>query len=123
MRFLSDEWLAAMDRLLATSAPLADPLVLQQVVAGERDYYLQLGPGTVTVAVGRHPHPTVTFTQSRATAWAVFAGDISAEEAFVRGDIDLSGDVTALLAHGPVLAELAGHLVPLRDQTEGPARA
>lgn len=122
MRFLSDEWLAELDRLLSEAQPAAAALVIQQVV-DERDYFLTLGPDVVSASAGRAATPSVTFTQSRATAWAVFSGAMSAEEAFVRGDIDLQGDVTLLLQHGAAMSVVATHLASLRACTEAPVGA
>lgn len=114
-----------MDRLAADATPLDQPVVLEQVITpvfGDACvYHLVLGPDAVCVRPGPAPAPTVTLRQSMATAWAVFRGDLAADEAFIRGDITLTGDATALLTHRAAIADFGERFAPLADVTQPPA--
>lgn len=124
MRFLSPEWIARLDEVaradleLAEAAAEAD-LVVQQVVvdgADEVAYHVVLRAGEVAVRPGRAEAPTVTFTQDRATAEAVAAGDLSAQQAFIDGKVRLGGDTVALAERAKVLARLGDVFAAVRAE-------
>jgi hypothetical protein len=110
--YLSDEWIRALiDAAADTSvdqAAVAEPLVIQTIITGapsdEVAYRLVLDGSSLSVERGRAPDPTVTFTQTFATAAAVASGRSSAQAAFMAGDIRVGGDVTALIQHRTSLA-------------------
>jgi hypothetical protein len=132
VRFLSDEWIAAFDRAAArapglTVPPGTDDLIIQHMVTdvpravspdGERAFHLRLSTGPARVLAGRADTPTVTFTQSYATAAAVATGQASAQAAFMAGELRLGGRVDRLLAHHAALAAVDDCFAELRDATE-----
>jgi hypothetical protein len=87
-------------------------LVIQQEVRAEGAtepafvYHVVLTPSEVAVRLGPADHPTVTFSADRPTAAAIAAGRQRAQEAFLDGRLRVGGDLRALLAAQPVLAQL-----------------
>lgn len=128
-RFLSAEWLAAMDRAVGDRPDLADPgdpdesgLVIGQIVTGtptgEVRYTIRLQHGKNAVHLGIEADADVVLSTDYATAVAVIKGDESAQAAFVAGRIRVAGDATALLRHRAVVAELDDAFAPVRALTE-----
>ena len=107
-RFLSDEWIDALDRALADAAPAdpaatldGSPLVVEQCVTRPDGdpvvYHVVLGDGRARAVPGPAPEPTLRFTQDRDTAWAIGTGRQSAQAAFMTGRLQVGGDLRALL--------------------------
>lgn len=127
VRFLSAEWVAALDEAarrderLAALPPDVD-LVVEQVVTGTPDgdvtYHVTLGSGTATVQAGPAPSPTVRFTQDLATALDIASGRGSAQRAFMTGKLRVGGDLRVLLDHGEALAQLDDAFAAVRAQTD-----
>jgi hypothetical protein len=127
VRFLSPEWIDALDGAVAAShlgATLGDgqAVVIEQVVVAEPGhdgvtYQVILDRGGSSVAAGRGREPTVRFTTDRATATAVHAGTESARTAFASGRLEVDGDLDALVRHAGLLAELGEVVAPLRPST------
>lgn len=109
--FLTDAWLAELDRA-AASQPLAEPvdLVVQQVVLGDQGvafaYVIRIASGTVSVAAGHAADADVSFTQDRATAAAIAQGSLSAQVAFMAGRLRVGGDLRAIIDRSRELAAL-----------------
>jgi putative sterol carrier protein len=107
----SDAWIAALARRAATVS--VDPsvsLVVQQQVddGGTRRWHVVIGEGRVDVAAGEHPAPDVTFVQDVATAAAIEAGELSAQQAFVDGRLRVRGAVGRLADATAALSALGG---------------
>jgi SCP-2 sterol transfer family len=129
-RFLSDEWIDALDNAASTAPELADvlpedadvdELVIEHVVddeGDERAFHLVLGHGPARAHRGRADNPTITFAQDRATASAIASGAASAQSAFMSGKLRLGGRVDLLLEHHGALAELEDVFADVRSQTE-----
>lgn len=125
--FLSDEWLAALDAAaradeqLQAAAAEADLVVQQVVVDGDHEvaYVVVLAADEVSVRPGRAEAPTVTITQDRHTAEAVAAGDRSALQAFIDGEVRVRGDVVALAGRHKALARLGDVFASVRSDTTG----
>jgi putative sterol carrier protein len=126
-RFLSAEWVAALDDAARRSEALRSAtagihLVVQQVVTdgpdGERVYHLVLRDGDVRVVDGPADAPTVTFTQPWSVARAVARGEASAQGAFMGGELRVGGDVAALIAHQSAVAGLDDVFAAVRAGTE-----
>jgi len=103
-------------------APIVEPtLVLQQVVTGGPDgdaaWSISIGAGSISVATGRAPSPTVTFTQDVETAAAVNRGELSAQAAFMTGRLRVGGDVQVLLDRQQALAEVTDIFALVRADT------
>lgn len=120
--YLSPDWFAAASELVATSATLAERsrgvhLVLFQTVqddAGDISWALRLDDGTASLTVGRADDATVSFTCTRDTADAIHSGGRSAQAAFIAGDLRIGGDVSSLMQHAPLFADLDDVLSTLR---------
>lgn len=137
LRFLSDEWIAALDDAARRSAALSGVLagegeeavsvVVQHVVtdvpistapSGEVAYRVVLDDGPTRVVAGRADDPTVTFTQSYDTARAVASGATSAQVAFMAGDLRLGGRVDQLLTHHAALSGIDDVFADVRARTD-----
>lgn len=100
--FLSDDWVLALDSRLVSSetGSSATPLVIQYDVStrrGERTYHLTLGPNGDRATIGPADDPDIVFTMDEATAKALSRGELSTEEAFISGRLELTGDPTPLI--------------------------
>lgn len=131
VKFLSVEWLEAFDASLrgatppifATDAP-DGPLVIQHVVLDDQgsadpvNYAVILGRTSCGVTIGHHDQPTVIYTQTVSCAASVASRQRSAHDAVMVGDLQISGDVAALVASADLLAWLSEALAHLRERTE-----
>jgi hypothetical protein len=126
-RYLSDEWVAALDAAAQQSSALRTAtsgahLVVQHVVTGTPDgevsYYVVIDDGVVRFRPGAADEPTVTFRQDHATAVAVAKGELSAQAAFLNGTMAVRGDLTTLATHGNALTGVDGALDAVRAATE-----
>jgi putative sterol carrier protein len=124
--YLSDEWIEragealASDRALAESASDADLTIQYEVVGAagsKRAYALRLDHGTVQLEPGTHPDAPVSFSLSYDTAAHITRGELSAQAAFMQGDLKLGGDVTVLVREHALVGALDDALAPLRDET------
>lgn len=144
--FLSDEWLAEMARLVAEASSLRDATqqldspedfaVAQHITdvpstdvpstdgspantIHNVDYYIKFGLGPASV----HPEsvdenlPHVSFTQSYATAVAIATGELSAQSAFMAGQLRVGGRVDLLTANVSIMENLDDVLGELRAKT------
>lgn len=125
MRYLSDEWIEALDAAardhvgLRAAARGAD-LVLQQTItdADRTTYRIELRDGDVRVRSGSVDAPTVSLSTDRSTAAAIARGEASAQVAFMNGNLRLGGNITALLDHHELLAGLDDVFADVRDRTD-----
>jgi putative sterol carrier protein len=103
----SEDWVQAFaDAVEGVEVdPAARAVVQQEVVDAGTSWHVVLGGGRARVVAGPHDHPDVTFSQEAATAAAIAAGELSAQQAFVDGRLRVRGAVGALV--GPVAAALA----------------
>ena len=99
--FLSDAWVAQLDATYADSPGSSpEPVTVQYVVAtdsGERRYHLVMGPDRDRAVHGRADAPDVTFSMNEETARAISSGELSTEEAFITGRLDIDGDPGPLI--------------------------
>ena len=120
--FLSDAWIADLDAA-GRASQVADELrvVVQQVVVDEDGtevaYVVRVAEGTVRVEAGRAPDADVTFTQPRGVAAAIAQGALSAQAAFLAGDLRVGGDLAAVLEGSRALGALADVFEPARAAT------
>jgi putative sterol carrier protein len=107
-RFSSPEWIAELDRAVAADATLhrtsaGVSLVVQQTVTdgpdGDASWHVVVDDGTVRVHPGPAERADVTFRQSYATAGAIARGEMSAQTAFMIGELRVGGDVELLMTH------------------------
>lgn len=99
--FLSDAWIAQLDASYADSPGSAPETVTVQYVvtadAGVRSYHLVMGPDRDRAIAGQAESPDVTFSMDEATAKAISSGELSTEEAFITGRLDIDGDPGPLI--------------------------
>jgi hypothetical protein len=120
IRFLSDEWVEALDRAAPHGPgthPELDGLVVEYDVEGFR-YHVVFSPDGVRVRAGAADDPTVTFRCDRPTATAIARGEVSAQRAFMAGRLRLGGDVTALLRAHAGIGALPDLFAAVRPATE-----
>jgi hypothetical protein len=126
-RYLSDEWLAALDEAAQQSRSLRAAtagvrLVVQHIVSatpnGEVTFHVDIDDGAVRFRPGVADEPTVTFRQDHATAVAVAKGELSAQAAFLNGTMAVRGDLTTLAAHGNLFTGVDGALDAVHAATE-----
>jgi putative sterol carrier protein len=127
VEYLSDEWMQragealASDERLRESSASVDLSIQYEVVgvAGSKlAYALRFDHGSVGIEPGKHPEARVSFSLGYDTAVAVARGELSAQAAFMRGDLKLGGDVTVLIRQHELLGAMDDALAELRDQTE-----
>lgn len=126
-RYLSPEWIAALDRAARSNDTLAEAtrgiqLVIQQEVRdgpeGDTSWHLQIDDGSVRVLPGRAERADVVFTQDHATALAVGRGEVSAQTAFMVGQLRVGGNVGLLMEHHDAFDSVEDVFGPVRRATE-----
>ncbi len=128
-RFLSDDWLAALDRAARAAAdalaPLA-PLVIEQVVMevpdrGEVRFHLIVEEAGARVAPGPAPRADVRFTTKYTTAVEVACGRTNAQTALATGQLRLGGDLEGFGDRSAALAAVSDVFAAVRSSTTFPA--
>jgi putative sterol carrier protein len=124
-RFLSEEWIEALDAALrddreALRATAGARIAVAQVVTdgpgGRVAYTVQVDDGSARVR-GGDAGADVTFTQDHATATAIARGELAAQAAFIEGRLRVGGDLALLMEHTQVLAGLDTALARARAVT------
>lgn len=131
LRFLSDEWIAALDRAAMASDALREAtrdvsLTVQQIVTtpmngDERDtatWHVAVDHGAVRVRPGRAANPDVTFTEDVETAARISKGELSAQAAFMLGQLRVGGDAKRLVEHQRAFASLDDVFAEVRASTD-----
>lgn len=103
--FLSAEWVLALDARFAEDTKGSSPnkLIVQYDIVEQGDagepfvYHVVLGPDRDRAVVGPASAPDVSFSMAADIAQQISSGQLSIEEAFVTGRVDIEGDITALL--------------------------
>ncbi len=128
LTFLSDEWIAALDVAGSGHDTGADPpigedpvLTIEQRIhdatADDIVYAVLVFDREVRVRKGPAATADVTFVVDRSTAAAIAQGQVSAQAAFMSGDLQLVGETAALLRSQAALTELADRFAAVRTQT------
>ena len=113
--FLSEQWVQEVTRALNESpdfqtAAAGKQVRLQQVVTdaprGETKYYFTLEEGTAEVALGELADPDATITQNYATAAAISQGKVGPQQAFMQGQLKITGNMMKLLQLQGVLGTM-----------------
>ena len=124
--YLSDDWIAALDRALSAAAGVRDlaPLVVDQVVSGvpgrgEVRYRISIdGDGAHAMAIGDDaPAAQIRLTTDYGTAVAIARGAENAQIALAQGRLRIGGNLEAVAPHGRALAVLGDVAAELRDTT------
>jgi putative sterol carrier protein len=122
-RYLSPEWLAELQAAASGTVPdltgRADVVVQHEIggPGGDVIFHVVIGDQGVTVLPGPADGATVTFTEDAATAAAITRGELSAQAAYMSGQLRVRGDVSALAANGAVLAALDDVFASVRATT------
>ncbi|MEW6477530.1 MAG: SCP2 sterol-binding domain-containing protein [Actinomycetota bacterium] len=123
-RFLSAEWIAALDEAArAAAVPAGVRLTIQQVVTdgdpegGEVRYHLVLDDGRLRVHPGEAPAADVTLVQSREVAAALSRGELNAQQALEAGRLKLRGDIGHLARQGKALTAMEDAFAAVRAET------
>lgn len=127
MRYLSPEWIAAVQAELVETGALDEvasthEVGITQVVTdsphGTVVYHLQVGGGRAEFAEGPAEPEHVRFSQDWSTATAVATGNLSAQDAFINGHILLTGDQQKLMDSQPVFGALDQVFNKVRARTD-----
>ncbi|HEX7095542.1 MAG TPA: SCP2 sterol-binding domain-containing protein [Acidimicrobiales bacterium] len=120
VRFLTAEWVAALDRAATAAGPCADSL--DGLVVGYRvdgfDYHVTVADRRVRFRPGAVDDATVTFRLDRDTAAAIARGELSAQRAFMSGKLRIGGDTKALVRAQSAFAALGDVFAAVRSDTE-----
>ena len=122
VRFLSPEWIAALDAAAKEAAvPPAVRLTIQQIVtddsADDVRYHLVLHEGRCRVVPGEADSPDVTLVQTREVAAALSRGELNAQQALEAGRLKLRGDIGHLAKEGKALGAMEDVFAAVRAET------
>lgn len=122
LAFLSPEWIDAL-AAVAAEARIDDrvDLVVEQVVTSDDttvSYSLRFAKGRIEVAAGTVDGPALRFVSDRATACALASGEVSAQRAFMAGDLRVGGDLRLLLENEQALGSIGDLFASVRARTE-----
>lgn len=126
IRYLSLEWIRELTREVADSERLAElaeqhPIGVTEVVTagpeGDFTYHLQVGDGIARFGAGPADPEDVRIEQTWQTAVGVATGATNAQQAFITGEIRVTGDQAKLIEAQPVFAALDGVFSSVRERT------
>ncbi|HEV8623796.1 MAG TPA: SCP2 sterol-binding domain-containing protein [Acidimicrobiia bacterium] len=124
IRFLSPEWIAALDAAAReATVPAGVRLTIQQVVTddgggdGDVCYHLVLNEGRLQVHPGEAEAADVTLVQTREVAAALSRGELNAQQALEAGRLKLRGDIGHLAREGRALSAMEDVFAAVRAVT------
>jgi putative sterol carrier protein len=123
VRFLSPEWIAALDVAAGEAAvPAGVRLTIQQVVTDDEGgggvrYHLVLDGGRIRVHPGEAERADLTLVQTREVAAAFSRGELNAQQALEAGRLKLRGDIGHLAREGKALTAVADVFAAVRVAT------
>ena len=121
VRFLSPEWIAALDvAAQEATVPAGVRLTIQQIVTdGDDDvrYHLVLDEGRLRIVPGEADAPDVTLIQTREVAVALSRGELNAQQALEAGRLKLRGDIGHLAREGKGLSAMEDVFAAVRADT------
>ena len=118
VRFLSDEWLGALDAAAAALVIDATITLCVEHVVDDVIYHVTYADGRVRVHGGVADNPTVRFRSDHATAAAIARGELSAQRSFMQGTLRIEGDTLTLTAAQASLRNLDDVFAEVRAGTE-----
>jgi SCP-2 sterol transfer family len=125
-RFLSDDWIAELDRAAAASQRLAEELADVTLVVerrvegsplGDVTYVTRIDGGRVRYLTGAAPDADLVLLSDYPTARALARGELNAQQAFAAGRLKLRGSLDTLVAHARTLAAAGAGLDDVRAAT------
>ncbi len=126
MRYLSLEWLEAMQAQVSASESLTElantaSIGVTQVITdgpeGTIVYHLQVGDGVATFGPGPAPSENVRMEQSWQTSVDVATEAVPAQEVFMKGLVKIFGDPQSIMNNVAVFAALDTAFAAVRPQT------
>ena len=120
VRFLSLEWIAALDAAAGEAAvPAGVRLTIQQIVTddgggGDVRYHLVVDGGRLRINPGEAERADLTLVQTREVAAALSRGELNAQQALEAGRLKLRGDIGYLAREGKALTALADVFAAVR---------
>jgi putative sterol carrier protein len=115
VKFLSPEWIDAYNATVAADDSVRAAMkgrnaVIQMLIAeapdGEIHYWLRIGDGSVSAALGDADNAEVTISQSYDTAAKVDSGELDGQKAFTQGKVKIKGKMMKMMQLRGPLAEL-----------------
>ena len=115
LKYLSPEWIDAYNATVAAddsvrAAMKGKNAVIQMLIAegpdGEIHYWLRIGDGGVSAALGDADNAEVTISQSYDTAAKVNSGELDGQKAFTQGKVKIKGKMMKMMQLRGPLAEL-----------------
>ena len=114
VKFLSDEWAAALKSELNQSdafrqAAAGQKATIQQVITGadgDTQYWITIADGQIDLGVGDVEGEDATITQSYDAAAALAKGELSPVTAFMTGKLKIAGNMGLILGLQGALAQL-----------------
>jgi len=122
VRFLSPEWIAALDAAARqATVPAGVRLTIQQIVTdddgGDVRYHLVLDGAGLRIVPGEADAPDVTLVQTREVAAALSRGELNAQQALEAGRLKLRGDIGHLAKQGKALGTVEDVFAAVRADT------
>ena len=123
VQFLTDEWVAALDLEARTQvSPTAETFVVEYRVQLDPDgafvYQIRFDADGIAATMGAPSTPTVVLSTDRVTAHGVANNTVSAQAAFMAGQLRLDGDTMALVRNYDAFARLDEIFATVREMTE-----
>ena len=115
LKYLSPEWIDAYNATVAADESVRAAMkgrnaVIQMLIAegpdGEIRYWLRIGDGSVSAALGDADNAEVTISQSYDTAAKVNSGELDGQKAFTQGKVKIKGKMMKMMQLRGPLAEL-----------------
>lgn len=115
VKYLSPEWIDAYNATVAADESVRTAMkgrnaVIQMLIAeapdGEIHYWLRIGDGSVSAALGDADNAEVTISQSYDTAAKVNSGELDGQKAFTQGKVKIKGKMMKMMQLRGPLAEL-----------------
>ena len=115
LKYLSPEWIDAYNATVAADESVRTAMkgrnaVIQMLIAegpdGEIHYWLGIGDGSVSAALGDADNAEVTISQSYDTAAKVNSGELDGQKAFTQGKVKIKGKMMKMMQLRGPLAEL-----------------
>ena len=125
LKYLSPEWIDAYNATVAAddsvrAAMKGKNAVIQMLIAeapdGEIHYWLWIGDGSVSAALGDADNAEVAISQSYDTAAKVNSGELDGQKAFTQGKVKIKGKMMKMMQLRGPLAELQKALATIETE-------
>ncbi|MEA2002016.1 MAG: SCP2 sterol-binding domain-containing protein [Actinomycetota bacterium] len=116
VQFLSDDHMDAATTALnanndflssITNVSMGLQFNVTEAPVGEIDYYLSVGDGAASMALGTMDDADVSISSTHETAVSLFKGDLNTQMAFMTGQIKVSGNMAVLMMNQGVINKWA----------------